>query len=61
MATKKSSSKKAIVIALAAATGASVSSICAAEQQAMLDMQEEFGEENVCLEYTWDPFDGMYA
>lgn len=61
MATKKLSSKKAIVIALAAATGASVQSISAAEQQAMLDMQEEFGEENVCLEYTWNPFDGMYA
>lgn len=60
MATKKSS--KAIVIALAAATGASVSSISAAEQQAMADMQEEFGKENVCaIEYTWDPFDGMYA
>lgn len=58
MKTKKSS--KAIVIALAAATGASVSSISAAEQQAMADMQAE-GMDVCAIEYTWDPFDGLVA
>lgn len=54
--------KKSIIIALAAATGASAASIKAAEAQAMKDMAAEFGKENVCnVEYTWDPFDGMYA
>ena len=54
--------KSAIVIALAAAPGASVSSISAAEQAAMADMEQEYGKENVChIEYDWDPFDGMLA
>ena len=53
--------KKSIIIALAAATGASAASIKAAEAQAMKDMADEFGKKNICVQYTYDPFDGMYA
>lgn len=70
MATKKnnaikrnSSKKSAIIIALAAATGASVSQTSAAARQALADMREEMGKDAhvYSLNYTWDPFDGMLA
>lgn len=60
MTTKKS--KKAAIIAMAAITGASIAQETAAAKAAMADMKAEYGNENVCaIEYTWDPFDGMYA
>lgn len=69
MATKKNnaikrnnSKKSAIIIALAAATGASVQQTNAAYQDAMRDMAHEFGRGHVySVQYTWDPFDGLYA
>lgn len=66
MATKKS---KAIVIAMAAITGATLSEESAAAAQALRDMQKEMGIHNTNsvqvdpfdLCYTWDPTDGFVA
>lgn len=64
-ATKKMAStakKSATIIAMAAITGASVESTNAAALAAIADMELEFGKENIAsLEYTYDPFDGMFA
>lgn len=53
--------KKAIIVAMAAMTGSSIAQESAAMEAAMQDMQAEYGNDEVCMEYTWDPFDGMYA
>ena len=59
MATKKT---KAVVIAMAAMTGASIAQEDAAAQAAMFDMQSELGIKNVySVNYTYDPFDGVLA
>ena len=59
MKTKKA---KAIIMAVAAATGATVSQTSAAAHAAMQDMQKEFGKGQVyAIEYDYNPFDGMYA
>lgn len=58
----KTRKAKAIIVAMAAVTGASVSATNAAAKAAMADMKEEFGNDNVVgLEYTYDPFEGMWA
>lgn len=62
MKTTKKSSKRAAIIAMAAITGASIAQESAAAKAAMADMKAEYGNDNVCaIEYTWDPFDGVYA
>lgn len=55
--------KRATIIAMAAIAGASVSQTSAAARQALADMREEMGKDNhvYSLNYTWDPFDGLYA
>ena len=65
-ATKKIAStakKRATIIAMAAIAGASVSQTSAAARQALADMREEMGKDThvYSLNYTWDPFDGLYA
>lgn len=52
--------KSAIIIAMAAITGASVSSMSKAERAAMQDMAQEYGD-SIIADYTWDPFDGLLA
>lgn len=67
MATKKNmastAKKRATIIAMAAIAGASVSQTSAAARQALHDMREEMGKDShvYSLNYTWDPFDGLYA
>lgn len=58
-----STAKRATIIAMAAIAGASVSQTSAAARQALADMREEMGKEAhvYSLNYTWDPFDGLYA
>lgn len=51
--------KKAIIVAMAAITGATIAQESEAMQVAMQDMQAEGMD--ITLEYTWDPFDGMLA
>ena len=55
--------KRATIIAMAAIAGASVSQTSAAARQALADMREEMGKDNhvYSVQYTWDPFDGLYA
>lgn len=53
---------KAIIMAIATATGASVAHTNAAARAAMHDMQQEFGKGQVyAIEYDYNPFDGMIA
>lgn len=67
MATKKNmastAKKRATIIAMAAIAGASVSQTSAAARQALHDMREEMGKDThvYSVQYTWDPFDGLYA
>ncbi len=67
MATKKNMArtarKRATIIAMAAIAGASVSQTSAAARQALADMREEMGKDIhvYSLNYTWEPFDGLYA
>ena len=67
MATKKTmastAKKRATIIAMAAIAGASVSQTSAAARKALADMREEMGKDThvYSIEYTWDPFDGLYA
>lgn len=67
MATKKNmastTKKRATIIAMAAIAGASVSQTSAAARQALADMRDEMGKGThvYSLNYTWDPFDGLYA
>ena len=67
MATKKNmastAKKRATIIAMAAIAGASVSQTSAAARQALADMREEMGKDThvYSVQYTWDPFDGLYA
>jgi len=55
--------KRATIIAMAAIAGASVSQTSAAARQALADMREEMGKDThvYSVQYTWDPFDGLYA
>ena len=58
----KTRKTKAIIMAIAAATGTSVQQECAAARMALQDMKNEFGTKNVySIEYTYNPFDGMLA
>ena len=59
--TAKKSAKSATIIALAAIAGASVASMSKAERAAMRDMAQEYGRDRLIANYTWDPFDGMFA
>lgn len=66
MKTRKMAStakKRATIIAMAAIAGASVSQTSAAARQALADMREEMGKDIhvYSLNYTWEPFDGLYA
>ena len=51
--------KRAIIVAMAAMTGATIAQEESAMEAAMQDMQAEGMD--VTLEYTYDPFSGMYA
>ena len=51
--------KKAIIVAMAAITGATIAQESKAMEAAMQDMQADGMD--VTLEYTWDPFDGFCA
>ena len=55
--------KRATIIAMAAIAGASVSQTSAAARQALADMREEMGKDThvYSVQYTWDPFDGLYT
>lgn len=58
----KAKKTKAIIMAIAAATGTSVAQTNEAKSAAFADMQAELGIDNVYeVNYTWDPFDGMLA
>jgi len=61
--TAKRANKKAVIVAMAAIAGASVSQTTAAARQALHDMREEMGKDThvYSVQYTWDPFDGLYA
>lgn len=52
---------KAIIMAIAAATGTSVAQTEAAAKAAMADMKASLGTDAYAISYTWDPFDGMLA
>lgn len=52
--------KKAIIVAMAAITGATFAQEREAMQVAMQDMQAE-GMDTTIVDYTWDPFDGFCA
>ncbi len=59
---KRVSKKSSIIVAIAAATGMSVSATTAAARQALADMQDALGADCVYkLTYNWDPFDGVLA
>ena len=61
MKTKKNT-KKAVIVAMAALTGASVAQETAAMQKAMQDMRDEMGKDNVySVNYVYNPFEGLYA
>ena len=61
MKTKKNN-KKAVIVAMAALTGASVAQETAAMQAAMQDMRDEMGKKNVySVNYVYNPFDGLLA
>lgn len=51
--------KKAIIVAMAAITGATIAQESKAMEVAMQDMQKEGVD--VTLEYTWNSFDGLLA
>ena len=59
--------KKAIIVAMAAATGMTMAKAKEAAAAANKDMREEFGnvicvnEDPFCLSWTWDPTDGECA
>lgn len=55
----KKTKKTALIVAMAAVTGTTIES--KAMQAAIADMQAEYGRENICVDYTWDPFDGMFV
>lgn len=57
MKTKKT---KAVIVAMAMMTGATIAQEEAAAQVAMQDMQDE-GINPLAIEYTWNPWDGMLA
>lgn len=59
MKTKKNN-KKAIIMAIAAVTGTSVSQTSAAARAALADMKAEYGK-NLIVNYTYNPFEGLYA
>lgn len=62
MKTRKTSTKRATIIAMAAITGATIAQECAAARAALSDMKDEMGRDNVySINYTWDPFDGFCA
>lgn len=52
--------KKAIIVAMAAITGATIAQESEAMRVAMQDMQAE-GMDTTIADYTWDPFDGFCA
>lgn len=52
--------KKAIIVAMAAITGATFAQEREAMQVAMQDMQAD-GMDVTITDYTWDPFDGFCA
>ncbi len=52
--------KKAIIVAMAAITGATIAQESKAMQAAMQDMQAD-GMDVTIADYTWDPFDGFCA
>ena len=56
----KNSKKKAIIVAMAMMTGATIAQEEAAAQAAMQDMKQE-GINTYPLEYTWNPYDGLLA
>lgn len=53
--------KQALIVAMAAVTGATIAQENKAMKAALADMQNEYGKQSICVEYTWDPFDGMLA
>ena len=55
--TAKRANKKAVIIAMTALTGATIAQETAAYEQAMRDMKQD----GTVINYTWDPFDGLYA
>ena len=55
--TAKRANKKAIIVAMTALTGATIAQETAAYEQAMRDMKQD----GTVINYTWDPFDGLYA
>ena len=52
--------RKAIIVAMAAITGATIAQESKAMEAAMQDMQAAGIDTNVA-DYTWDPFDGFCA
>lgn len=63
---KPTKKTKAIIMAIAAATGTSVAQndvaqIEAAAKKAMADMKASLGTDAYSISYTWDPFDGILA
>ena len=60
MKTKKN--KKAVILAMAAITGATIAQETAAMQAAMQDMKDDLGKKNVySVNYVYNPFDGLLA
>lgn len=55
--TAKRANKKAIIVAMTALTGATLAQETAAYEQAMRDMKQD----GTVINYTWNPFDGLYA
>lgn len=55
--TAKRANKKAVIIAMTALTGATIAQETAAYEQAMRDMKQD----GFTIQYTYNPFDGLYA
>ena len=55
--TAKRANKKAIIVAMTALTGATLAQETAAYEQAMRDMKQD----GFTIQYTYNPFDGLYA
>ena len=55
------SGKTALIVAMAAIAGTSVSQMDEAARAAVSDMKADMGLDATVLAYTWDPFDGLLA
>lgn len=54
-------SKKALILTMAAIAGTTATETSAAARAALADMEREYGRDALIINYTWNPFDGFCA